>query len=223
MSARISVLGNVLRWVFCSMKLCTVEGCSHTAYCKGMCNLHYRRKQRTGHTNSTRKLLCSVLDCGRPHLAKGYCGLHYERVYKRDGEVGPPGSLLRKRGTPTIRADGYVRIIDQYEHILIAERALGKPLPKGAHVHHMDENPTNNDPKNLVICPDQGYHWLLHQRMKAYAASGHADSVKCAYCKRYDDPANNMRVRPRGQYGVHRECENQQHRHKRMQRKCQAW
>ena len=51
-----------------------------------------------------------------------------------------------------------------YEHVKIAEKALGKKLPAGAVVHHLDENPSNNDPRNLVICPSEKYHKLLHHR-----------------------------------------------------------
>ncbi|MEI7636165.1 MAG: HNH endonuclease [Syntrophus sp. (in: bacteria)] len=49
-----------------------------------------------------------------------------------------------------------------YEHILIAEHALGKELPKNAVIHHVDHNTLNNKNSNLVICQDQGYHLLLH-------------------------------------------------------------
>lgn len=45
--------------------------------------------------------------------------------------------------------------------------ALGKKLPPGAIVHHVDLNPFNNEPTNLVICPDTQYHMLLHERTKA--------------------------------------------------------
>jgi hypothetical protein len=77
-----------------------------------------------------------------------------------------------------------------YEHVLIAERALGKPLPPQCVVHHVDERKDNNRNDNLVICQDIAYHILLHQRMRAYKASGHADWKKCPYCKQYDDPNN---------------------------------
>lgn len=51
-----------------------------------------------------------------------------------------------------------------YEHILKAEKALGKELPEKAQVHHINHNPLNNKNSNLVICQDQSYHFLLHVR-----------------------------------------------------------
>ena len=62
------------------------------------------------------------------------------------------------------RADqkGYVR-----EHIFVAEKILGKPLPPKAVVHHINEDKTDNRPENLVICQDRTYHFLLHRRKKA--------------------------------------------------------
>lgn len=74
------------------------------------------------------------------------------------------------------------------EHVLVAERALGRRLPTGAVVHHVDENPRNNVPTNLVICPDQAYHMLLHRRARALDECGHADWRKCNFCGRYDSP-----------------------------------
>lgn len=75
------------------------------------------------------------------------------------------------------------------EHVLIAERAMGKPLPAKAEVHHVDESKGNNVPSNLVICQDHAYHRLLHVRMRALDACGNANWRKCTFCKRYDDPA----------------------------------
>jgi len=69
------------------------------------------------------------------------------------------------------------------EHIIIAEKSLGKALPLEAEVHHHDKT-------HLVICQDRAYHMLLHQRMRAIKACGHASWRKCQYCKQWDDPKN---------------------------------
>lgn len=75
-------------------------------------------------------------------------------------------------------------------HILMAERVLGRPLPDGVHVHHVNGNTKDNSPSNLVICQDSGYHKLLHRRTDALNACGNANWMKCGFCKKYDDPKN---------------------------------
>jgi hypothetical protein len=74
-------------------------------------------------------------------------------------------------------------------HISIAEKALGKKLPKGVEVHHVDEIKGNNANDNLVICPNRNYHQLLHKRTRALNACGHADWLRCHVCKEYSPPA----------------------------------
>lgn len=75
------------------------------------------------------------------------------------------------------------------EHVIVAESVLGRPLPKGAVVHHADENKRNNDPSNLVICESQAYHLLLHRRLDAWKATGDANMRKCSLCHQYDHPS----------------------------------
>lgn len=100
-------------------------------------------------------------------------------------------TLIHKPGHSRANAYGYVK-----EHILMAEKALGKSLPPKAVVHH-------HTPEQLIVCQDQTYHMLLHQRERALADCGHADWRKCKRCHTYDDP-NNLR-----RDGVHSACDNE--------------
>lgn len=71
-----------------------------------------------------------------------------------------------------------------YEHVVIAERALGKRLPPGADVHHVDGNRRNNANANLVICQDRLYHMLLHVRARVLSAGGNPNTdLVCSACK----------------------------------------
>ena len=105
------------------------------------------------------------------------------------------------------RADssGYV-----LEHILIAERALGRSLPAKAVVHHVDEQQGRINPHGLVICPNENYHRMLHQRSRAFDACGNANWRKCSICKRYD-AIENLRLDGFG-HARHKECINEESR-----------
>lgn len=94
------------------------------------------------------------------------------------------GGVSGYKGT----APRFRRIGIHKEHRKIAARALGKPLPPQAVVHHFDGDKSHDAPRNLVICEDQSYHMLLHIRQKALAASGHADWRWCRYCRQWDRP-----------------------------------
>lgn len=69
-------------------------------------------------------------------------------------------------GHPRADKNGYV-----YEHIAIAERAIGKSLPRLAVVHHINGDGADNRNCNLVICQNQSYHTLLHARQRALRRS----------------------------------------------------
>ena len=77
-----------------------------------------------------------------------------------------------------------------FEHILVAEKALGKYLDPGHPIHHVDENRRRNTNDNLVVCENNAYHKILHMRMRALAECGHANWRRCSYCKEYDLPEN---------------------------------
>lgn len=162
-------------------------------------------------------LNCTVAGCAEKHVAKGLCSTHYARV-KRTGNlvVGP----YSPRGGGSLRRDGYISIqsnkVSKLAHIAVAEKALGKPLPKGAEVHHVDGNRSNNAPGNLVICPDKAYHMLLHQRMRAMEACGNPNWRCCRFCGKYDDPANLYVQKSPGRLANHRHCQLQYHNQRKL-------
>src|SRR5208337_3254140 len=85
-------------------------------------------------------------------------------------------------GHPREDANGYV-----FEHTLIAEKALGKPLLDGVVIHHYGKKTENH---KIVICQDSAYHNLIQRRQRAFECCGHADWRKCYICKKYDATEN---------------------------------
>ncbi len=102
----------------------------------------------------------------------------------------------------------YLRHKSTHVHRLVAEEALGRPLPRGAEVHHINGDKHDNRPSNLVILNSRAEHSALHYRQKAFEQGGDADYVKCVYCKAWGPPET-MYVRRRKKSGIearHRDC-----------------
>jgi hypothetical protein len=122
------------------------------------------------------------------HFINRHSGYRGGRYIKQSGYV-----VVRQRG-PENR-ESYER-----EHILIAEKALGRKLERKHPVHHHDENRANNANNNLVICADHDYHQLLHVRARILRAGGDPNIHKlCGKCG----------IRPREAFGLNRATRDQ--------------
>ena len=193
---------------------CSIEGCDGKGPLRhGMCSRHASRMRKYGEAGPAERIKnvprteCMVEGCiGKGPFRHGLCRIHSQRMWKH-GEMGPVERLRREHGIGSI-VNGYVIIqkegTNKGEHVRVAEKALGRELPSKSVVHHVDENPLNNDPSNLVICQNQGYHMLLHQRLNALKACGNVNWRPCWVCKTYDDPIN---LRKRGTSHLHPKCE----------------
>jgi len=158
------------------------------------------------------KGLCQCGCGGKTSIAK--------RTESRHGwKKGEPKRFInhhpRKPWEPDVASCGY-KIISMpnhprknkanhvMEHILIAERALGKSIQKGTDIHHF---PDKKNFTHLVICQDHAYHLLLHIRHRAFIACGNVHWRKCSFCKKYDD-IKNLYCYPNGYAYKHQLCSN---------------
>lgn len=110
--------------------------------------------------------------------SKGYVKGQPLRFIHPHGVAHQARKLAAARlGNKNLSTHGYVLVTlgkrrRQYEHILIAEKALGRKLkkisvghPLNEVVHHIDGDKTNNNPNNLLICTHR-YHTELHRKLE---------------------------------------------------------
>lgn len=171
--------------------ICSVEDCNKPVKARKLCCKHYKRWSTHGDVNKVLcdknpNSVCSILGCGKPTVSKGFCNMHYMRSRSLGGlsaDKAAPFSFKSENGTGYITSHGYRRFtiapdVYEYEHIRVAEAALGKKLPEGAEVHHLNKNKADNRPTNLVVCPDHAYHMLLHKRARDLGLAEYFKAVK---------------------------------------------
>ena len=104
------------------------------------------------HTNRryVRRLL---LKEGIP-LPKQLLDMRHNPNWRGGRQIDKQGYVLLKiPGHHLANGHGYVR-----EHRLVAEQKLGRRLTSDEVVHHLDDDPANNDPDNLRVYPTNGHH-----------------------------------------------------------------
>ena len=67
--------------------------------------------------------------------------------------------LVKRPDHPRADSRGYV-----YEHILVAEQMIGRPLNPGEEVHHDDLHRSNNVPSHLKVKTNHAWHFLEHRK-----------------------------------------------------------
>lgn len=127
------------------------------------------------------KLRAKCLICGKEYKIYPYergisiaCSLVCQHEWQKKYRHGPlaanwkGGRIIKQSGYVFLYASNNPRAHNGYvpEQILIAEKAIGKYLPKGALVHHINGNRGDNRSSNLVICENNRYHTLVHVRTR---------------------------------------------------------
>ena len=122
----------------------------------------------------------------------------------------------------TILIDGditnlkYIKITgNKYEHRFIVEKSLKRPLKSTEIIHHLDYNKRNNIPTNLVVCPNDAYHFLLHARTNCLNDGYHPDIYHyCTFHKQYEK-RENFSTR-KSWSGLHNMCKEATNEYKRL-------
>ena len=105
------------------------------------------------------------------------------RVIKRNGRVphfnnkgsghpGWKGGRGIKSGYWTVYNEDHPRKLNNgrvFEHILVAEKKLGRSISRKEPIHHIDFDRLNNDPDNLFICKSNSEHMKSHYSLEEVA------------------------------------------------------
>jgi hypothetical protein len=129
---------------------CIREGCERTRYvAKDLCRPHYDKDRR-----ATMERRCVIPGCGKTHSSRGYCSTHLSRFQR----YGDPGGLELRRapsGQGHVNSDGYRKIYVNgktiFEHRVIMEKILGRPLLATENVHHINGHRLDNRAANLEL------------------------------------------------------------------------
>ncbi len=108
----------------------------------------------------------------------GYCGKHAQRVRRYgDANYVTPEDIRRVSSRESqlsrvvsVKSTTYRKYFGKHEHRVIAEDSIGRPLLSTEHVHHIDGDKHNNDPKNLQVMSRED-HLRLHAMGNKYASA----------------------------------------------------
>lgn len=84
------------------------------------------------------------------------------------------------------------------EHIIVASRAVGRPLPAGAVVHHINGDRADNAPQNLVVFQSSNEHLEAHRKLRVLRAGG--DPWNDRMCSCGPRPSSEFHLKPSGRW-----------------------
>lgn len=134
------------------MNICIKDGCNRKAVARKMCPRHYQKWRRV---ESTEWPICSVDECENVSVGKdGLCHVHHSRVV-RTGSTGPSFIKTKQNRGFHYDKDGYVIVSRPegriFQHRLVMEEFLGRPLLPEETVHHVNGIRDDNRIENLEL------------------------------------------------------------------------
>ncbi len=151
-----------------------------------------------------------------------YCSLQCKGVGSRSKK-----SVFTYKGYNVYEvATGYYMLVlgrsnERLFHVFLMEEHLGKPLPKGYEVHHIDGNKHNNNIENLELVTRKE-HCRKHAdlRLKAYGGVPGRDKY-CADCKTVKllDDFPKDKTKSDGRHGFCKACSCRRSREYKLRKK----
>lgn len=118
--------------------------CPGVAIARGLCSAHYQKWKMENNGKT-----CRIKDCGRSLSggAKELCISHYHRHLKGE-DINVIVKRRRDKGEGTTTREGYRKVVQNgaqlFEHRLIMENSLGRPLTEHETVHHKNGDRADN-------------------------------------------------------------------------------
>lgn len=108
------------------------------------------------HRRQKEKKRCKEFRCFRWHFAKGYCENHYKE-FNLYGKIRKPCEKRAPNGSGHLDKNGYIRVTNPrnkeqtFQHRVVMEEHLGRPLKKSENVHHKNGVRYDNRIENLEV------------------------------------------------------------------------